>query len=267
MKGTVFDIQEFTVHDGPGSRVTVFLKGCQMRCAWCHNPEGLSPKPQLMKKTSQCVGCGRCKVKCDHPECQPFGVCVHACPKGLLSVLGREWEARELAEHLNAYEPMLSDGGVTFSGGEPLMQGEFVIAVAEKLWIHKAIQTSGYADSDLFKRVISRMDYVLMDMKLADNEEHKKYTGVGNEKILKNYQILLKSGIPHVIRVPLIPGVTDTKKNLEKIAERTRNSHVELMRYNPLTAAKYAMIGKKFEFQPEVPSEVDISVFNSASFI
>ena len=266
MTGCVFDIKEFTVHDGPGSRVTVFLKGCPLRCLWCHNPEGLSPKPQLMKKAAQCTGCGNCKVSCSHTECQPYGVCLHACPRGLLSESGKVWDAAELAEHLNGYEGLLS-GGVTFSGGEPLLQGDFVAEVASKVTLHKALQTSGYASEEVFSRVLERVDYVLMDMKLAEPEEHRYYTGVDNGPILRNYRLLLASGKPHVIRVPLIPGVTDREANLRAIAALAENSHVELMRYNPLAGAKYPMVGKKYTFTPGESREVDLSWFRSASFV
>ena len=266
MTGVVFDIREFTVHDGPGCRVTVFMKGCPLRCQWCHNPEGLSPKPQLMKKVAQCVSCGRCKISCDHPECAQFGVCVHACPKGLLSVSGKEWSAEVLAAHLNQYEPLLKNGGITFSGGEPLLQGEFVAETARMLKLHRALQTSGYAPEQIFRTVLSEMDYVLMDIKLADPVLHRQYTGVDNVPILRNYEILLASGIEHTIRVPLIPGVTDTEKNLRAIAQLTRNSKVELMRYNPLAGAKYPMLGMEFSFQEQPASQVDLEWFENASF-
>lgn len=267
MNGLVFDIREFTVHDGPGCRVTVFLKGCPLRCRWCHNPEGLSPKPQLMKKTAQCIQCGRCHVVCTHEECQPYGVCLHACPKGLLSVAGKYWSAEELAAYLQRYSELLPDGGVTFSGGEPLLQGAFVAEVASKVTLHCAIQTSGYADNVLFSDVLRHMDYVLMDIKLADPVLHRRYTGVDNAPIFRNYKTLLDMGIPHVIRVPLIPGITDTKENLCAIAAMTERSHVELMRYNSLAGAKYPMVGMEYTLEKSENAQVDISWFHSASFV
>lgn len=266
MTGVVFDIREFTVHDGPGSRVTVFLKGCPLRCRWCHNPEGLSPRPQLMKKVNQCSGCGACHIPCDHEECRKFDACLHACPRGLLSISGKEWESGALAQHLRQYEPMLPDGGVTFSGGEPLLQGDFVAEVAAKLQMHRALQTSGFAPDDVFRRVLEQMDFILLDIKLADPQLHKLYTGVDNGPILRNYEILLQSGKPHVIRIPLIPGITDTKENLTAIGRLTQHSKVELLRYNPLAGAKYPMLGMEYSLEVPEQAQIDLNWFADASF-
>lgn len=267
MTGTVFSINEFTVHDGPGCRVTVFLKGCPLRCRWCHNPEGLSPEPQLMWKSARCARCGRCYKPCSHPECRPYGRCLHACPMGLLSVSGEEWEAERLAARINSYADFLDGGGVTFSGGEPLMQIDFLEDVCRRVTVHKAVQTSGYASEETFRRMLRVADYVLMDMKLADPELHKRYTGVDNGSIHRNYQILVSSGKPHVIRVPLIPGITDTPENIGQIAEATRESRVEFVRYNGAAGAKYEMLG--MDYQPGLgePSPVDLSLFADAAYV
>lgn len=269
MTGTVFDIKELTIHDGPGTRVTVFLKGCPLRCGWCHNPEGLSAAPQLMVKQAQCVHCGVCMQGCSHPDCAPFGRCLHACPKGLVSVSGTVWEAKELAAKLQKYKPFFADGGgVTFSGGEPLLQADFVIEVSRHLpGIHKTLQTSGYADSEVFRRVLNEMDHVLLDIKLAHPEEHKVYTGVSNEKILENYKILLASGKPHAVRIPLIPGITDREENLRGIAKIAEHSPVELMRYNALAGAKYPMVGLEYALPERPAAEVDLSWFKNAKYV
>lgn len=267
MIGTVFDIKEMTVHDGPGSRVTVFMKGCPLHCLWCHNPEGLSPKPELMVKHAGCLKCGLCKRGCNHPECAPFGRCLHACPKGLVTRVGTEYTPEQLAERLNSYKAFLTSvgGGITFSGGEPLMQADFVAETARLLTgIHKALQTSGYASEEKFQKVLSEMNYCLFDIKLADLDGHKKYTGVSNELILKNYKTLVNSGVPHVVRVPLIPGITDTPENLKGIAEIVGEDRVEVMRYNSLAGAKYSMVGREFTLPDLKSSEVDLSVFKNA---
>ena len=249
MNGVIFDIKEMAVHDGPGIRTTVFFKGCPLRCLWCHNPEGLTSKPQLMYKESRCLHCGLCRIPCTHPECQPFGRCLHACPDNLLSVVGRAVSAVELAAELKKSAEPLGDnfGGFTFSGGEPLMQPEFLLSLAEELkGFNLCIETSGYAQPDIFTSVIEKLDFIIMDIKLANTETHKKYTGVGNETILANFEALKKSGKPYLIRTPLIPSITDTKENLSAIREIIGKSDWEQLPYNTMAGAKYRMLGMKY---------------------
>ena len=249
MNGTIFDIKEFTVHDGPGSRITVFLKGCPLRCKWCHNPEGLSVLRQLMYKENFCSHCGMCGQPCEHEECKAFDRCIHACANGCLSVVGEEVSGDQLAGRLLKYANILDmmGGGVTISGGEPMLQPEFVCELAGKLTgIHKAIQTSGYASQEIYRQVVGHFDYVLQDIKLVDREAHIRYTGVSNENILRNVEWLKNSGKPFVFRVPLIPGITDTEENLNAIASIAGSHRVELMPYNELAGAKYPMMGMEY---------------------
>ena len=247
MTGTVFKIEEFTVHDGPGTRATVFLKGCPMRCVWCHNPEGLSPEPELMVNEARCTRCGLCFRGCGHKDCQKYKRCLHVCPLGLVNECGQVWEAADLAEKINGYAPFLKDGGVTFSGGEPLLQAEFIIAVCQYIPdIHKTLQTAGYAAPEIFQALARQMDYILFDLKLADGNLHEKHTGVSNGQILSNFSWLKASGIPYAVRIPLIPGITDTKENLAALAELTTHSRVEFLKYNPYSGAKYPMVGRIF---------------------
>ena len=249
MNGVIFDIKEMAVHDGPGIRTTVFFKGCPLRCRWCHNPEGLTSKPQLMYKESRCLHCGLCRIPCTHPECQPFGRCLHACPDNLLSVTGRAVSAEKLAVELKKSAEPLGDnfGGFTFSGGEPLMQPEFLLSLAEELkGFNLCIETSGYAQLDIFTSVIEKLDFIIMDIKLANTETHKKYTGVGNETILANFEALKKSGRPYLIRTPLIPNITDTKENLSAIKEIIGGSDWEQLPYNTMAGAKYKMLGMEY---------------------
>ena len=253
MKGLIFDIKEFAVHDGEGIRTTVFFKGCPLRCVWCHNPEGLSPKRELYLKQNGCLGCGLCRRPCDHPECQEIGRCLHICPKNLVSAAGVEWEAEALAEKLLRHKSFFNSmgGGITLSGGEPLLQADFCVELLNLLkgQVHTAIETSGFANADTFQKVVSLCDFVYMDVKLADGEQHKQYTGVDNETILANAAWLKQSGIKHTFRTPLIPNITDTEENLKAIQRIVGDSPWEKLAYNPLAGAKYASVGRMFTLQ------------------
>ena len=269
MTGVVFDIKEFALHDGQGVRTTVFLKGCPLRCIWCHNPEGLSREPELYEKKG-CTDCGLCHKKCDHSDCQPFGRCLHICPSNLLRVAGEVWDCEALATKLLARESFFRQmgGGVTLSGGEPMLQADFCEALLSALHgrIHCAIETSAYAEEDTFRRIISLCDFVYMDLKLAEREAHKQYTGVYNDKILRNAEILKYSGIPHVFRIPLIPEITDTRDNLEALSHIVGDDSVELLKYNSLAPAKYQSVGRTFEFcKPyDIKKNIDVSMFKNA---
>ena len=250
MTGIIFDIKEMAVHDGPGIRTTVFLKGCPLSCAWCHNPEGLSFEPQLMYKQVRCIDCKSCQRECNHPECQPFGRCIHSCPENCLEIAGREITAQELANELKKSADVLGDsfGGFTFSGGEPLAQPEFLLQLIKELNNYNlCIETSGFAESEVFKEIIDKLDFVIMDIKLADTEIHKKYTGVDNDLILNNFKYLKQSGKPYVIRTPLIPNITDTKENLTAIKNIIGDSNWEQLPYNAAAGAKYKMLGMNYK--------------------
>lgn len=249
MIGTIFDIKELAIHDGPGTRITVFLKGCPLRCRWCHNPEGLTSAPQLSFKKSLCAGCGACRRPCDHPECRPYGRCLHACANGCLSVAGEQIDSDMLAKKLLANADVLTllGGGITISGGEPLMQHEFVCELAEKLnGIHLALQTSGHARPEIYRKVIAHFDYIMQDIKLADPQAHREYTGVDNAWILENIAYLKQSEKKFIFRVPLIPGITDTEDNLRAVADIAGDFPVELLRYNPFAGAKYDTLGMTY---------------------
>jgi len=249
MTGTIFDIKEMAVHDGPGLRTTVFFKGCPLRCRWCHNPEGLGFEPQLMVRSARCRNCGSCRKECTHPECQPFGRCILACPENCLTVTGRQVSARILAEELRPNAEVLgsSFGGFTFSGGEPLAQKDFLLALLEALKdYHLCIETSGYAAPEVFRQVVEKLDFVIMDIKLADAAAHKAYTGVSNARILENFRFLQQSGKPYIIRTPLIPGITDTAENLDAIRALIGDATWEQLPYNTLAGAKYPMLGMEY---------------------
>lgn len=221
-EGVVFDVEEFTVFDGPGLRQTVFLKGCPLRCSWCHNPEGLSGAPQLMVSTASCTGCGKCREVCRHETCISCGECIPVCPLHLRRIAGERMTSGELIRRIRKSSDYYAryGGGVTFSGGEPLMQADFLTEVLCGIPdVHRAIETSGFCEQDVFRRVTAHLDYVMMDIKLFDAALHKKYTGVDNERILRNARILCEGEIPFVIRIPLIPGVNDNEENFRSTAK------------------------------------------------
>jgi len=221
--GLVADIREFTVHDGPGIRTTVFLKGCPLRCAWCHNPECISKRPQVM---STAVG---------------------------ERTVGRVYTDEQLAALINAQAEILrwNDGGLTVSGGEPLAQARFLEAVLDRLQdVHVVLDTSGYAAERVFMRLAQRCNLIYFDVKLVDNTLHRRFTGVSNDKILHNLRLTSELGVPVVVRVPLIPGVTDTDENLRDIATIVRDlpnlQRVDLLPYNRAAGGKYAPLGQEF---------------------
>ena len=228
MTGTVFDIKEFAVFDGPGIRTTVFLKGCPLRCQWCHNPEGLSPKPQLMVSSASCVHCGACSRVCKHPDnCIACGVCVPYCRLGLRKIAGTIWTAEALAERLqrDADVYQMSGGGVTFSGGEPLMQWDYVSEVISRLkGIHTAIETSGYTNDEIFRQAMGTLDLIMMDWKVSDPEKHRYYTGVDQAPIRRHAEMLAAGETPFILRMPIIPGVNDTEEHFQTAAEIVKDA-------------------------------------------
>jgi len=261
--GIVFDIEEFAVYDGPGIRCAVFVKGCPLRCMWCHNPEGLSCRPQRVTTHSLCVHCGECKKVCASPEkCIGCGKCVEVCPKGCIRIAGTQMTAKEVADKIRRQAKILAmnGGGVTFSGGEVLMQGEFVTAVRKLVPdVHALIETSGFAKEDIFRSVVEAMDMVIMDIKIVDPALHKKYTGVDNAMILHNLEVLKGMNKLFRIRVPLIPTVNDTYENMEATAKLLEDAEmlekVELMRYNKAAGAKYSGVG--MEYKVDFPEDRD----------
>lgn len=268
-KGIVFDIKEFAVHDGPGMRVTVFLKGCPLHCVWCHNPEGIKALPQLMKNRSKCKHCGLCMQECGHQECRQYGVCTKICPDDLIHISGKEYTPQQLAEVLNRYQCFFhKDGGVTFSGGEPLLQADFMLeTIALLQGANIAIETSAYSSSQVFERVIEKTDLIMLDIKHMDSEIHKKLTGVGNERILKNISFLIQSGKSFIVRIPLIPSINDDDSNLSKTAQFLKDAgdriRVELLPYNKLAGAKYSLLGQQYSppFDENVKVNANTQVF------
>ncbi len=271
MTGLVFDIKEFALHDGTGLRTTVFLKGCPLRCAWCHNPEGMKPGRELARDLKKCRRCGRCLSPCGHEECRGLGACVKICPEDAVKAVGRLYTPEELARRLLRNREFLAAGGVTFSGGEPLLQTGFILETAELLpGIGLAVETSASVPPETFRRALSRIGEIYADLKLIDPREHEKWTGSDNRLILQNLAWLLKSGRKFTARVPLIPGVTDTPENLSGIAAflspGAGRVRVELIPYNPMTGAKYRSVGREYApgFDEKAPLRRDLSPFLEA---
>ena len=257
MEGTVFDIKEFAVFDGPGIRTTVFMKGCPLRCQWCHNPEGLSPRPELMVSVAACTRCGACARVCPHPEgCVACGACVPVCRGGLRRIIGTRWRVEELADRLNRDADIYAQtgGGVTFSGGEPLAQWGFIEEVIDLLrGVPAAVETSGFAEDDVFRRAMAKCALVMMDWKVSDPEAHRRYTGVSQAPILRHARMLAEGSTPYILRLPIIPGVNDSAAHFETAAALAEGApalvRVEVLPYQRAAGAKYAMVGR--EYRPE----------------
>ena len=272
MTGTIFSIEEFATFDGPGVRTTVFFKGCPLTCTWCHNPEGQSPAIEYRRSLAGCISCGAClsHAKEDAQGEKHFTLAsARACPKFCILASGETLEADELAARVLKNAPLLQEmqGGVTFSGGEPLTQPDFLVSVLEKLEgkLHRAIETCGYADSTTFARVLARCDYMLFDLKPMDDSVHRDFCGVSNQRILENFRTLVRSGVPFVTRVPLIPGVTDTADNVKALATLLSSLDVrfaELLPYNRAAGAKYTALlrtyAPRFDVNADAQTHVDI---------
>lgn len=261
--GIVFDLRRYSVQDGPGIRTTVFLKGCPLRCAWCHNPESQAFKPQLLLRPNRCIGCGACVTTCptqaivdplntDRERCQSCGSCVAACYAEGRQISGQKMVVREVVAAVERdrvfYEQ--SGGGVTFSGGEPLAQPQFLGALlraCKSRGLHTTLDTSGFATWAVLDELRENVDFFLYDLKGMDDERHRRYTGVSNRLILENLRRLVEHGHPILVRIPVVPGVNDDEENLcrsgEFLASLPTPPPVELLAYHEIAAAKYAGLG------------------------
>lgn len=269
MKGLVFDIKKFAVHDGPGIRTTLFLKGCPLNCIWCHNPEGIKKDIYLWYFENKCIKCRSCIDACptkalfvgaegfpfieiDREKCTKCGICVDVCPTKALTFDSYELTVDEavriLLQDRVFYEQ--SGGGITISGGDPLFQHKFSTAVLQSCrskGIHTAIETSMQADRAVLGKFIGIVDLFIVDLKIMDPVKHKKFIGQENHLILSNFKYLAEKGENLLVRVPLIPGLTAYEENLKEIARFVQKTapHVpiELINYNPLAINKYRLMG------------------------
>ncbi len=269
LRGVIFDIQHYSIHDGPGIRTTVFLKGCPLRCLWCSNPESQSDRPEIMFDASRCTRCGRCVEVCLHNAsvkqeneirilrevCQGCATCIESCPGGARRIAGNIREVKEVLQEVVKdrlfYEN--SGGGVTLSGGEPMNQPDFTGALLKQCknkGIHTVLDTSGYVQMGLWDRVLENVDLILYDLKHMDPEKHREFTGVSNQLILANARKLASLKIPLVIRIPLIPGYNDTDENSESCARFLKElgiTNVELLPFHNLCVSKYAKLQKEWK--------------------
>ena len=267
----IFDIKRYSINDGPGIRLTIFFKGCPLRCRWCHNPESLLPQVQKLYTASKCIGCGECVKVCpnhasslseggvqtDVDLCQICGSCAKACPTLATEMSGRAYSVEELMGIIEKEIPFFdqSGGGVTFSGGEPLLHTSLLcdlLKLCGERQIHRAVDTSGYALwPDLFK-VSEQTELFLFDLKLMDATRHKQFTGVDNRLILENLQALAATGAQIEIRVPLILGINDDRQNLEQMARfvaelpGTRPG-ISLLPFHAVAENKYKKLGQAYE--------------------
>jgi pyruvate formate lyase activating enzyme len=270
IKGIVFDIQRFCVDDGPGIRTTVFMKGCNMRCFWCHNPESLEAAPQVRLISAKCVSCGRCFTVCpagahrveegqrvfERSLCQRCGKCAAACPAEALLMAGKEMTAQEVFAVIGRDEPFYqnSGGGVTFSGGEPLLQLDFLLEMlrlCREKGYHTAVESALNVPWAVVEQAAPLVSLFLSDIKLMDSTRHKQATGCANDRILANLQKLSDSGSSILVRIPVIPVVNDTIEDMEQIARfvmgLTGCIGVQLMPFHNLAQAKYESLGLSYQ--------------------
>jgi pyruvate formate lyase activating enzyme len=248
--GTCFDLQRFAIHDGPGIRTTVFLKGCPLTCGWCHNPEGRAPEPEIHLFPDRCIGCGTCHDVCpagDPVHCLRCGECAEACPADARRLIGRVWDAVALVSEVERDRPFFeeSGGGVTFSGGEPLSQPDFLLAClagCRERGIPTAVDTCGYADPALIRQVAKVTDLFLFDIKILDESEHRKRTGVPLAPILGNLRTLDEEGAAIWIRAPILPGINDGDGAIEAlggfVAALPHTRQIHLLPYHAMGTDK-----------------------------
>jgi pyruvate formate lyase activating enzyme len=281
--GKVFDIQKFSIHDGPGIRTTVFLKGCPLNCWWCHNPESQDLDMEMMFHAKRCIRCGACQSACTHgaisqngdfvstdeEACTLCGACVEACYAEAREIVGQEMTVAqvmaEIERDITFYDE--SGGGVTFSGGEPLLQRDFLgslLMACKDREIHTTLDTCGFAAWETLDRIREFVDLFLYDIKLMDGAKHQEFTGAPNDLILKNLQMLSEQGHNVVLRLPIIPGVNDDEMNIRRTGEFVTNllslNQVDILPYHHTGTDKYSRLKRAYELSEiRPPSNDDVA--------
>jgi len=267
----IFDIKRYSINDGPGIRLTLFFKGCPLSCRWCHNPESLSPRAQKLYAAQKCIGCGECVKVCPHQACRisaagvitdpalcrSCGACADICPSMATEMSGRTYRIDELLAIIDKEVPFFdqSGGGVTFSGGEPLMHAPVLLELLEacgRRRIHRAVDTSGYGKTADLIKIAEQTELFLFDLKLMDVARHKEFTGVDNRLILDNLRRLAASGAEIEIRVPLITGINDDRQNLEQLATFIAGlpgitPRISLLPFHNVAENKYRKLGQSYD--------------------
>ena len=266
----LFDLKRYALHDGPGIRTTLFLKGCPLRCVWCHNPESWSSRPQRLYKSAKCIGCSSCVEACPEgalkrtPEgirptgrpCRLCGACAEACPALAMEICGREWPLDELMAEVEKERGVMTDsgGGVTLSGGEPLLHPEYALELLAELGrrgFHRAVDTTLYAEPDVVRAIADACELFLVDLKVMDPATHQRCTGVSNELILDNLRLVASLGKPYWIRIPLIDEVNASAENMAATAAFLRSldrlpDEVDLLPYHDIGKGKHERLGTTY---------------------
>jgi pyruvate formate lyase activating enzyme len=275
LTGSIFNIQKFSIHDGPGIRTTVFFKGCPLRCQWCHNPESQEHGRQVMLYPARCIRCGACIATCpqgaitltetqavtDLDLCDQCGDCIDGCYAGARELVGREVSVADVIAEIESDRPFYeeSGGGATFSGGEPLMQPDFLLALLKACQaqeIHTVVDTCGFASWNALEQARPYTDLFLFDLKLMDDAQHREYTGASNRPILHNLRRLSESGQAIRLRIPLIPGINDAPEHIREIGEFAAGlphlDGVDILPYHHIAAEKYRRLNRNY-ILPETP--------------